>query len=619
MLRASIFQWLPIQSFLILFFCSLQVRSNGQTASNRYTLEFADFIGGFSDEGEFVRAMEKDAQGNVYLTGLFHGMVDFDPGVGSLFLNSTTDADVFLCKMNPDGALQWASQMPSPENGNVEERGTSIDLDSEGNIYIGGSSNVGTQFVAKFSSSGNFLWKKELTAFRKSFAGAQFETLDFFDILVMNDQLIIAGRYNFTVDFDPSTSVSESSSFFGNQSNVLTTNGFLLSWSLDGNFNWVKNFDCNRRGIITSLQKDNSNGFYASGIFAGSIDIDPDPSANTIGTGLSINDENSIFLAQYSNIGTFLWGEFILNTEASSPNDAGLTSDHKIVKDQHGDLVLSGGFTGNLQFTSEGIPAKSHREINFTSTYVAKFSHEGTYLWSHHIPSAASNINQAFSISTDHKNQIYLCGLFVGDCNFDMITSNTEALRVSQSTNNFDIYIAKYDASGNYLDALQLKSAGGDFRFADELSHFPMLVDEDENIYFAFNYAGSFDVSVDQNNPQTKSTNVSPVNQQFIDNFFFVKYKVELVTNLAEKGVSVVFQAQVYPNPAHELLSINVPFYQTSISSVTIVDVKGNSIYQEEKIHGNSIQINCAEWPTGEYVVLIQLGEEVLSQKVLIN
>ncbi|ARN77876.1 hypothetical protein BST97_07600 [Nonlabens spongiae] len=63
------------------------------------------FGGAERDEAFFL---DIDAAGNVYSTGRFRDVVDFDPGSGTSTLTSTGVYDVFVHKMDTNGNYQWS-------------------------------------------------------------------------------------------------------------------------------------------------------------------------------------------------------------------------------------------------------------------------------------------------------------------------------------------------------------------------------------------------------------------------------------------------------------------------------------------------------------------------------
>ena len=67
---------------------------------------FVGTTGGPFDDS--ATALDTDAAGNVYVTGVFREKFDFDLGPGIYELQSCSTDDVFVAKYTPHGALIWA-------------------------------------------------------------------------------------------------------------------------------------------------------------------------------------------------------------------------------------------------------------------------------------------------------------------------------------------------------------------------------------------------------------------------------------------------------------------------------------------------------------------------------
>lgn len=76
-----------------------------------------------------------DAAGAVYVTGSFSGTADFNPSTSVYNLTSTGGTDVFVSKLDTNGAFQWAVRAGSTG----DDSGSAIAVDTFGNIYISGS------------------------------------------------------------------------------------------------------------------------------------------------------------------------------------------------------------------------------------------------------------------------------------------------------------------------------------------------------------------------------------------------------------------------------------------------------------------------------------------------
>jgi hypothetical protein len=76
-----------------------------------------------------------DSSGNVYTTGFFNGIADFDPGAGEANLTSAGGNDSFISKLDSSGNIVWAKRL----GGTSSDSGRSIAVDSSGNVYTTGN------------------------------------------------------------------------------------------------------------------------------------------------------------------------------------------------------------------------------------------------------------------------------------------------------------------------------------------------------------------------------------------------------------------------------------------------------------------------------------------------
>ncbi len=82
-----------------------------------------------------VFALETDTSQNIYLTGHYHGTVDFDPGPSEYKITATNDPDLFVLKLNKDGTFAWVSKATGP----YYTSGYALKIDNDFNVYIGGT------------------------------------------------------------------------------------------------------------------------------------------------------------------------------------------------------------------------------------------------------------------------------------------------------------------------------------------------------------------------------------------------------------------------------------------------------------------------------------------------
>lgn len=265
-----------------------------------------------------IRGMIADDDGNLYVTGGFTGVIDFDPGDGETIVVSTVafNSDAFVMKLNEDGELIWVKDM----GGECLDNGQSIKLDSNGDICLTGifcgtvdfdpgpeafeltsADEAWEIFVLKLSNDGDFIWAKSILS-------SSFDIVNNLTVGADNG-IYICGNYSLIADFDPSeeefTEVSEG-----------TTEGYLLKLTSDGEFAWVNTISAELGSNIRSVDIDSEGAIYALGEFEGA-DIDFDPGDEVV--SLSSMGEDDIFLVKYTADGSLTWVKQL----ASDLNDNG--------------------------------------------------------------------------------------------------------------------------------------------------------------------------------------------------------------------------------------------------------------------------------------------------------
>lgn len=220
---------------------------------------WATGMGGVSS-GEEVNDVVVDADGNIYVTGMFNVSAVF----GSVTLSSNGEDDIFIAKYSPSGDLVWVENA----GGAHDDEGNTIALDSEGNIYVGGSvdSNgvFGTNevltaggddaFIAKYDNNGNNIWV---------IAGGSTGTDYVNDLSVDKDNNVLGtGQFSDTAEFGTTTFTSAGS-----------YDVFTFKVSSDGEFIWAERAGGTDvdRGLASAV--DNGGNLYTTGYFSLSADF----------------------------------------------------------------------------------------------------------------------------------------------------------------------------------------------------------------------------------------------------------------------------------------------------------------------------------------------------------
>jgi hypothetical protein len=131
---------------------------------------------GNSFSNDVCRALAIDASENIYTSGFFSGLVDFNPGTAVSNLNSIGNVGSFILKLDSAGNYIWAKAI----SGVVNAYAYAVSSDNSNNVYASGSFygtadfdpgpatyyisttplSASDIFILKLDSAGNFIWAK---------------------------------------------------------------------------------------------------------------------------------------------------------------------------------------------------------------------------------------------------------------------------------------------------------------------------------------------------------------------------------------------------------------------------------------------------------------------------
>lgn len=201
-----------------------------------------------------------DPDGNVIVTGVFSGDVDF--GLGPL--ESAGDNDIFLAKLSPEGGALWAKRFGDEQT----QQNAVVAVDAAGNILLAGSFsgtvNLGGQdlesdgsydvFLAKLDPSGGHLWSRRF--------GNVEEQLGLAVTFDPSGNVLLAGYLDGAADFGGGPLASAGGD-----------DVFLAKLDPGGNHLWSKRFGDADHQRVTAIATDAAGAVFITGNFAGSIDF----------------------------------------------------------------------------------------------------------------------------------------------------------------------------------------------------------------------------------------------------------------------------------------------------------------------------------------------------------
>ena len=237
-------------------------------------------LGGISnDQGNGISV---DAAGNVFTTGVFADVADFDPGVGSHTLEGDFGSnEIFVSKLTSAGAFAWARNLGGPVPGSTTDEGLGIAVDTAGNVFTtgffqgtadfdpgAGTSNLTSAgssdiFVSKLTSTGNF---SIAVGFGAAAGGVNIGAAVATDAA---GNAYTTGYFRGTVDFDPGPGAS-----------LLTAAGlqniFVSKLDSAGNFVWARQLGgSGGNNVANGIAVDASGNVLTTGSFQGTADFDP--------------------------------------------------------------------------------------------------------------------------------------------------------------------------------------------------------------------------------------------------------------------------------------------------------------------------------------------------------
>lgn len=226
------------------------------------------------------------------------------------------------------------------------------------------------------------------------------------------------------------------------------------------NWQWAIQGGGTTTDIGNSVVTDATGNSYVTGEFEGTATFDTITLTSAGGV--------DIFIAKFNSSGAVQWA----TSAGGTANDRG----NGIAIDANGNSYITGEFNGTANF--DAFPLTS---AGFGDIFIAKYDASGNAVWAKRAGTSSNN-DGGFGIATDTSGNCYATGWFKGLADFELNNLN--------SGSNDDVFIAKYDASGNNVWAIQAGGSGMDAEDAKGIS-----VDASGNSYVTgrFNGTATFD------------------------------------------------------------------------------------------------------------------------------
>lgn len=375
---------------------------------------------------------------------------------GSNFATNTG----FIVKFSETGSLIWSTYI----GGNAGEVLYSIDIDSENNIYGGGTTgslnfpflnpgggayfqttaNTDVGFIVKFSNDGVLLWAT-------SFPIVMGVSVD------PNDNLFVCSEVynsNFPIT-NPGGGAYIQNYVPGSSNDLIET--YLAKFSSTGVLQWSTFFGGNDFELASSITTDNLGNLYFTGItFSANFPLLNAGNGAYFQNPVNPNFGNA-FLAKFTNSGALQWSTCFGGEDSDFGKSLAIDDDNN---------VFWAGETYSTDITCVD-PGGGAFFQNFNTgiidAFICKFSNTGNLIWSTYYGTPSEDVMQnSQHLSVDNCGRVY----FSFDTGF--LTNSTlapcEGGYVASGTGFYNSYLSRFSNTGQLQWGTYIGGEGTDFR-----------------------------------------------------------------------------------------------------------------------------------------------------------
>jgi hypothetical protein len=535
---------------------------------------------------------------------------------------------------------QWAKTVPQPDNAHTASDVRSVTTDAQGNVIATGYfysdsmtfgtyviHNAGTPgsteniYTVKYDASGNVLWARGGGGAREDFpAGVRTDR--------SGNIYVAGGFFSDSISFDGHVLYN-----FGPTDT--TCDGYVVKYDPNGNYLWGRTFGGNYYDGCDGLTTDAWGNVYLAGYFqSDSITI----GSYKLYNSTTIHDHNGL-LIKYDGAGNLKW-------VTASVCIGGGVEEYGVACDAAGHATVAGRFAATASFGSQTVQSPGENDI-----MIVQYDSMGNALWAQQAGGPFNDEPNA--IATDASGNILVTGYF------DSPNADFSGLLVANDTTNesADIFLAKYDVSGNMLWAkgyggsqneigFALTTDTGDNVYITGYYLSPMLVigqdtlinsDQSgatDDIYVAgfdpsgnvlsaisaggLSYDGGYGITADAANNiyvggffrsdqvsfgsttldnSTNTHNVEP---------FVARYS-QLITGIHDIGS--LPSITLYPNPANNILMAQSDFFASHATGAEVYDMQGNKVKAMYDVSGDKLIFDTGQLSAGMYVIKFVSGD----------
>ena len=247
------------------------------------------------------------------------------------------------------------------------------------------------------------------------------------------------------------------------------------NWSFevgsDGYYNsaeWVKTVGGTRTEYLYGITTDGSGNVFYVGRFYDTVDFDP-------GAGVdnhTADSDGSVYITKINADGSYGW----TRSFGGGTHEWAIS----VATDSSGAVYTSGRFDGTVDF-DPGAGLDSRTSAGQSDVFLIKLNGDGSYAWTQTFGGTADD--EARGVAVDSSGNVFVSGWFSGTVDFDPSGGGTDN---RTSVGSADIFVSKFDSSGNYQWAYTVGGSGIDWGYR-------CAVDGSDNVFLTGWFADTVD------------------------------------------------------------------------------------------------------------------------------
>lgn len=219
-----------------------------------------------------------------------------------------------------------------------------------------------------------------------------------------------------------------------------------------------------------------SGKIFISGSFNGTIDLDPHPIA-TFNLTAQAGSNKNLFLGRYNSDGELENGFHIQGKTDMAMGGFDL--------DMSNNMYVTGSFNDTIDLNlGSGLAYYSPSVGGAEDVFLVKYSSQGVFQLARQIKSSV--FTRSSDMALDMNGDIVVAGIFKGNTDFDPSSSSSQF----RSSIEEDIFIARYNSSGNYQNVITIGSSPAT-KGKQEVAN--LEIDNSNDIYITGRFQGDVD------------------------------------------------------------------------------------------------------------------------------